>query len=225
VTAEAEPVAANTRITAGHDDQSAPIATRLAERVAVHLSDTSGRPLADVPVTWAPMDGGNVSPVITRTDSLGDGSALWVLGPAARRQRLRATVGNGRLVRPTFLHALALPGPAATMSAVSGTGQHGVAGRELAKPVVLRVTDAAGNAVPNVRITLRPSAGVLADSAPATDSLGAVRARWTLPGETRAAALHLSARVDGIVQPVDVVASMVAAPLPPPNTHRHHHAT
>jgi 5-hydroxyisourate hydrolase-like protein (transthyretin family) len=225
VTAEAEPLAANTRVTAEHDEQVGPIATRLADRVSVHLADTSGRPLADVPVVWATMDGGSVTPIAARTDSMGDITASWVLGPTARRQRLRATVGNGRLVRPTILHALALPGPAASVSAVSGSGQQGVAGKELANPVILRVTDAAGNAVPNVRITLRPSGGVLADSAPATDSLGAVRARWTLPGETHNTPLHLSARVDGIVRPVVVVASMVATPAPPPSPRHHHHAT
>ena len=79
---------------------------------------------------------------------------------------------------------------------------------------MLRVTDAAGNAVPNVRIMLRPSAGVLADSAPATDAAGAVRARWTLPAGAGTATFHLSARVDGIVHPVDVVATSVAAPAP-----------
>jgi hypothetical protein len=223
VIAEAEPVAANTRVTTEHDEQVAPIATRLADRVAVHLADTSGRPLADVPVVWATMDGGSVTPAAARTDSLGDITASWVLGPTARRQRLRVAVGNGRLVRPTILHALALPGPAASVSAVSGSGQQGVPGKELAKPVILRVTDVAGNAVPNVRIMLRPSGGVLADSAPATDSLGAVRARWTLPVGTPSTPLHLSARVDGIVQPVVVVASMGAPP--PPNSRHHHHAT
>ena len=223
--AEAEPVAANTRITVEHDSQSGPIATRLTSRVAVHLADTSGRPLADVPVAWATMDGGSVSATAPRTDSLGEATASWVLGPAARRQRLRASVGNGRLVRPTYVDAFAVPGPAATVSAVSGTGQRGTPGRELAQPVVLRVTDAAGNAVPNVRIVLRPSAGVLADSAPATDSAGAVRARWTLPGGASSGTLHLSARVDGIVHRVDVRATVVATSPASPSAPRHHHAT
>lgn len=146
--AEAEPVSANTRVTTGFDGQNAPIATRLADRVVVHLADTSGT----------------------------------------------------------------------AMTAISGSGQQGVAGKELAKPVVLRVTDAAGNAVPNVRIMLRPSAGVLSDSAPATDAAGAVRTRWTLPAGAGSATFHLSAHVDGLVHPADVFATSVTAPA---TAHRH----
>lgn len=219
--AEAEPVAPDTRATSGSDGQAAPVATRLPTRVVVHLADTTGRPLADVPVTWMTPDGGTVTPTGPRTNASGDATASWVLGPSARVQQLRATVGNGRLVKPVFFHATALPGPAAVVAAISGSDQLGVAGKELAKPVVLRVTDAAGNAVPNVRITLRPSAGVLADSAPATDATGAVRARWTLPAAAGAATFHLSARVDGIVRPVDVVATSAAAPAPASARHRH----
>jgi hypothetical protein len=89
---------------------------------------------------------------------------------------------------------------------------------------VLRVTDAAGNAVPNVRIMLKASAGVLSDSTPATDAAGAVRTRWTLPAGAPAATFHLSAHVDGIVHPVDVLATSVAAPAPA-SSQRHHPAT
>jgi hypothetical protein len=219
--AEAEPVAPNTRATSGADGQTAPVATRLPSRVVVHLADTSGRPLADVPVAWTTPDGGTVTPTSPRTDASGDATASWVLGTSARVQQLRATVGNGRLVKPVYFHATAVPGPAAVVAAISGSDQHGVAGKELAKPVVLRVTDAAGNAVPNVRITLRASAGVLADSAPATDASGAVRARWTLPAVAGATTFHLSARVDGIVHPVDVVATSAAAPAPASARRRH----
>jgi hypothetical protein len=218
--AEAEPVSANTRVTTGFDGQTAPVATRLADRVVVHLADTSGRPLADVPVAWTTQDRGTVTPAGPRTDASGDATASWVLGPAAHVQQLRATVGNGRLVKPVFLRANALAGPAAAMTAISGSGQQGVAGKELAKPVVLRVTDAAGNAVPNVRIMLKPSAGVLSDSAPATDAAGAVRTRWTLPAGAGTATFHLSAHVDGIVHPVDVFATSVTAPAPA-TAHRH----
>lgn len=219
--AEAEPVASNTRATSGSDGQTAAVATRLASRVVVHLADTSGRPLADVPVTWTTPDGGTVTPTGPRTDASGDATASWVLGPSARVQQARATLGNGRLVKPVLFHATALPGPAAVVAAISGSDQHGLAGKELARPVVLRVTDAAGNAVPNVRIVLRPSAGALADSAPATDAAGAVRARWTLPATTGTTTFHLSARVDGIVHPVDVVATSAAAPAPAASRRRH----
>ena len=221
--AEAEPVASNTRATSGSDRQTAPVATRLASPIVIHLADTSGRPLADVPVTWTTADGGTITPAGQRTDASGDATASWVLGPSARIQQVRATVGNGRLVKPVLLHATALPRSRRRRGGRQRIGPARRSRKELAKPVVLRVTDAAGNAVPNVRIVLRPSAGMLADSAPATDAGGAIRARWTLPAGVTTTTFHLSARVDGIVHPVDVTATSAAAPAPIP-ARRHHPA-
>lgn len=222
-------MANDTRATVIRDGQTAPIATALPQRVAVHLTDSSGRALADVPVSWTTLDGGIVTSVAPRTDSLGDAMASWVLGPVAGRQRLRAVIGNGRFVRPALLHATALPGPPISLTAVSGSGQHAGIGGGLPKPVVLRVADAAGNAVPGVRIALTPSAGVLADTVVSTDSSGMAKPRWTLPASPANGVVHLSARVDGIVHAVVVTATIAAKPpsRAPTRTaaRSHHHAS
>jgi len=135
-------------------------------------------------------------------------------------------VGNGPASsdRPC-LHALALPGPAGVpcLRSAEAVSRASARGRELANPVILRGgTDAAGNAVPERAHNVAAERGrPLRTAPPATDSLGAVRARWTLPGGDTQHAAPLSARVDGIVRPVVVVASMVATPAPPPSP-RHH---
>ena len=210
VEADAEPVAANTRVSVMRDGQSAAIVTALPARVGIRLTDSTGRPLVDVPVQWETLDSGSVTALGPRSDSTGEAEATWVLGPRAGRQRLRALIGNARLVRPAVAHATALPGPAAALRVVSGSGQRARAGSELSKAVVIRVADAAGNAVQGVRVAITLSAGSVADSAPLTDSAGLVRAHWSLPTVHHGDALHLSARVDGIVQPVEVTAFSVA---------------
>lgn len=220
--AEAEPVPSNTRAVVLHDAQRGAIATSLTEHVGLRLTDSSGRPLVDVPVSWSTLDGGSVTSLGPRSDSLGDAEAAWVLGPRAGRQRLLAAIGNGRLVKPVLVHATATPGPPVALVALSGNGQHAFGGASLPKPLTWRVSDAAGNAVPNVQIVLKPAAGAVADSAPTTDSSGVARARWTLPVVPAAGAVHLMARVEGIVQPVDVMATVVSKPPARPSTRSHH---
>lgn len=210
--AEAEPVAANTRFMLLHDAQQGPIATKLAEPVGIRLTDSSGRPLVDVPVRWERLDSGTVSATASRSDSLGEAEATWVLGPVAGRQRLRVSVGNGRLVKPALIRASAAPGPATSIRVAAGSAQHGAAGSLLPKPIALRIYNAAGNPVPSVRVALTLTGGTVPDSAPTTDSLGYVEAEWTLPETDRAGAVHLQARVDGIVQPADVLANVLVKP-------------
>jgi hypothetical protein len=222
LTADAEPVAANTRILLVHDAQQAAIATALPEHVEIRLTDSTGRPLADVPVRWETLDSGTVTAGGARSDSVGAADAIWVLGPVAGRQRLRVSVGNGRLVKPAVVHAVAVAGPATTIRVVSGSGQHATSGTVLAKPIAVRIADAAGNPVPGVRVALTLSGGTVADSAPVTDSLGLVRSRWTLPSTTHADTFHLLARVDGIVQPADVAATLVVTSKPATTSHRRH---
>jgi hypothetical protein len=117
----------------------------------------------------------------------------------------------------------ALPGPAASVRAVAGAGQRAAVGTTLPKAIVLRVADAAGNAVPGARVTLAPAAGAVPDSAPVTDTAGVVRTRWTLPIAARPAVYHLTARVEGVVQPVDVTAAGIPPAARAPSRSRRRH--
>jgi hypothetical protein len=215
VEAEAEPTAANTRVTILNGGQSAAIATALPERIGLRLTDSTGRPLPDVPVRWENPDGGSVTQLSPRSDSSGGAEAAWVVGSRAGNQRLRALIGNGRLVKPAIVRATALPGPPSVLRLVSGGGQHARPGARLPNAVVLRVTDGAGNVVSGVRVALKLSAGSVPDSAPLTDSAGLVRTHWSLPADAHGDAFHISGRVDGIVQPVEITALLAAKPAPP----------
>ncbi len=218
VVAEAEPVNANTRMAVLADSQTAKIATALTMPIGVRLTDTTGRVMGNVSVRWIALNGGTVTGAAPRTDSVGEVRASWVLGPHVGTQRVRVLVGDGRSVRPAIVRAHALPGPAAAIAIIAGDAQHAAPGATLPKAVALRVTDAAGNPVSAVAVSLSP-ARAWSDSTPVTDSNGVVRGTWTLanaPGTQ-----HVTARVDGVPKTVQITA--VAAPIAVSARSRKHH--
>ena len=216
VIAEAEPVAANTRVAALKDHLSGQAGQQLGDTIAIHVTDSTGRALPDVPVTWAALDGGRAEAIDARSDSLGDARARWTLGPKAGTQRLRAQIGSGHgktAVPPFTLRAAAQAGTAVDLVVVSGDGQRGAAGAALPKPLVVRVVDATGNGVADVALELSPSDGTVPDTSLHTDSLGLARIRWT---HGHSAGDHsLAIHLDGIEKLFKLTA--VARPAPPAN--------
>ena len=195
LTAEADPVAANTRIALVGDTLAAQVGDTVVGPVVIRVTDSLGLALADVPVLWSTPDGGAVAGLGTRTDSLGEVRAEWVLGPKAGRQRARAQVGNARLVPPFTVHATARPGAAVSTMVRSGDRQSGTVGKALAQPIVVRALDRHGNAVPGASVLVSTATGRLADTLITADSSGQVRIQWTL-GQA-AGPQRLAARVAG----------------------------
>lgn len=210
VVAEAEPVAANTRLASLRDALVAPAGEPLVDTIGVRVTDTLGRSLADVPVTWTADDRGRVAPIADRTDSLGEARATWVLGPVSGVQHVRVRVGSGRSVPALAIAALATAGRPSAIAIVAGNAQKGRVGAALAKRVVLRVVDAAGNPVPGATLALHASAGELSDSVLATDSAGQARVAWTMP--RAAGPQRLSVRAEGIDKRAELTAIALAAP-------------
>jgi hypothetical protein len=209
VTAEAEPVAANTRITVVSENLEGPAGATLSEPVAVRVTDTSGVALVDVPVAWSAGDEGSVLAADSRTDSLGESRARWTLGPRSGTQRAYVQVGSARTVPRFAVAASATAGGAAKASLVGTVKYEGSVGKMLRPPVEIRVLDRAGNEVPGVPVTLLPATGTVADSVITTDSTGLARLSWTL-GRT-AGVQHLTVGVEGIDRPIEVTARARAA--------------
>jgi hypothetical protein len=209
VQAEAEPVAANTRAAQIGAPPSAVAGTALGEEVGVRLTDSTGRALADVPVSWAALDGGSVTHSAARTDTLGEARAKWTLGSQSGTQRMRVQIGNGRSVPPIVLHAIATSGQPVTASVVSGTAQKAMVNAMLQKPIVLRVNDKLGNPVPGARVSLTTEQGNLADSVATTDSSGTVIIKWTMAREV--GMQRVVARVDGIERKIEATATAIPA--------------
>ena len=205
VTADAEPIAAETRIAALDTGQLADIGAKLARPVAIRVTDTAGRPLTDVPVTWVALDGGTLTPLSPRTDSLGEARVEWTLSNRAGRQRVRAQVGTTRAVPPVVIAASAKPGTASTAWIVGGNTQTGTVGAALAKKVAIKVLDHAGNPVPSAVVYFAPVQGSVADSAIMADTTGIARVLWRLDREP--GPHSMSVRVEGIARPLIVSAT------------------
>jgi hypothetical protein len=191
VTAEADPLPANTRVALASELAPATAGDSVLEPVVVRVTDSMGMALADLPITWSALDGGRLLPLGARTDSLGEARALWRLGPRAGRQRIRVQVGNARSMPPFTSGTVALAGRAESLVVRGGDRQSGRVGAPLARPLLVRALDRAGNPVPGVSLTAAPGAGSVTDSAVQTDSSGTARLRWTLGREAGAQKLSI----------------------------------
>ena len=182
ILAEADPVPSNTRVVTLVEGASGQAGSKLGDPVAIRVTDSLGRVLADVPVRWLAVDGGSVEAITTRTDSLGVASARWTLSKKTGTQRVRAQVGSGSAlgIPPVTISATALAGAATAIAVMSGDGQRGTAGAPLPRPIVVRVVDENGSGVANAALSLEPSGGTLSDTALVTDSAGIARTRWTM---------------------------------------------
>lgn len=182
ILAEADPVPSNTRVVSLVEGLSGQAGNKLADSVAIRVTDSSGRVLPDVPVRWMAVDGGSVEAISARTDSLGVAGARWTLSKKTGTQRLRAQVGSGSAlgIPPVTISATALAGAATAIVVVSGDGQRATAGAALPKWIVVRVVDENGSGVAGAALSLAPSGGLLSDTALATDSTGTARTRWTM---------------------------------------------
>jgi hypothetical protein len=209
VTAEAEPVAANTRIAVVSEQLEGPAGGSLPEPFAVRVTDSSGVALADVPVAWTAGDNGSIVANESRTDSLGEARARWTLGPKSGSQRAYVQVGNARAMPRFMVEASAQAGAPAGLALVNGKKSEGLVGAVLKPLPELRVVDRAGNPVPGVALTILPSSGTVTDSTPATDSTGRVRVAWTLG--RNAGLQRMTARVEGVARPVEISARARAA--------------
>jgi len=208
VTAEAEPVAANTRITVVSESLQGPAGETLADPAMVRVTDSSGVALVDVPVAWSAGDDGSVLAAESRTDSLGEARARWTLGPKSGTQHVYVQVGSARTVPRFAMSGRALAGAAAKASVVGNAKHEGVVGTAL-HPVEIRVLDRAGNEVPAVSVNLQPASGTVADSVVTTDSAGRAMVAWTL-GRT-AGVQHLTVTVEGVERPIEIIAKARAA--------------
>lgn len=193
------------------DRQSIRVGQPLAEPLVVRVRDEFGNPAPGAAVTFTPGEGaGSASPAVTATDSEGLARTSWTLGITVRAWTLEAAAeGVGEAV---VFEAQSLPGPAASMEAVSGDGQEGYAGAPLSRPVEVRVRDEYGNAVPFVAVRFEgvEGGGSAAPAHVTADGEGRAATTWILGPAL--GANRLEAR-SGEAPPVGF--SAVAASYPP----------
>lgn len=178
--AEAEPTAANTRVTPVGYPWTGVAGSPVPLRVAVQLTDSLGRLLPGVPVTWVALDSGSVTPLEARTDSLGESHASWLLSRRAGMQRARVRVGSGRSVPVAPVLAAGIAGPPAVLLGGDGNAQKGTAGEALRRAISVELRDDSGNPVEGAQVVGSVLTGTLGDSMAITDSRGVAAFRWTL---------------------------------------------
>ena len=205
VMAEADPVASNVRHTLLNDAQVANAGDTLPSRVGVRVTDSTGRAMVDIPVSWIPSDDDSIVPLAARTDSLGEAHVRWTLGTRTGVHRARVQIGATRAVPAYPVTAIARAGAPTIVTVRSGQAQKATAGSALGQPIVLHVADRHENPVAGATVTVTPEAGSVRDTVLATDSAGRAVIRWTLGPVARAQKLVV--RISGVRKPVEITAT------------------
>lgn len=157
--------------------QRGTVGTALGTLVSAKVTDLSGNPVPNAPVTWTVVSGGGQI-IATRqtTDSSGRSFATWTLGTTGGSQTVSAALVSGVSVG---FRATAAAGAPVQLIQVAGSGQTGTVGHALGTLLSVRVVDSYGNGVAGAAVTFSADQGTIA--APSvTDSLGGMLGRWTL---------------------------------------------
>jgi alpha-tubulin suppressor-like RCC1 family protein len=178
-TATALPGEAATLEAVSEDGQEGTAGSSLSDPLIVRVTDTHGNPATGIEVSWSVLTGGgSVSPATSSTDGAGEATTIWTLGTGAGENQVKVKAGEFTV---TFT-AMGLPGEAAILEALGGDGQDGAVGSLLPDSLVVRVTDAHGNAVSEVEVRWSVLTGGGSVSAPtsSTDGVGQTSTVWTL---------------------------------------------
>ena len=140
------------------DAQTARQTEALAAPLAVLAKDAYGNPAPGISVAFSATDG-SVAPATTVTNNAGTASAAWTLGRLIGDQTVTAVAAGVAAVnfRATTLQAAATA--PTTLTLVSGSGQTVSQHAQLAQPIVVKVTDALGNAVPGTAVSFSAETG------------------------------------------------------------------
>jgi hypothetical protein len=173
----------------------------IARPVVARVTDSAGNPVPDVRLGIAPGSGTVPESTIV-TDAGGRATVRWSLGRTAGDQQL--TIRASRL-KPVVVTTAVKAGAAANV-VLSGSPGTAPAGKRLAKPILVVVTDVYGNPVADQLVTLQVSSGSASPSRVMTDKAGAAAASWTLGSKPGVQRLTASVPKAGIKQTVEIEA-------------------
>ncbi|HEX2778816.1 MAG TPA: Ig-like domain-containing protein [Gemmatimonadaceae bacterium] len=190
------------------NNQEAIIGSELANPLMVEVLDAKGRPVGGQQVSWATtMGGGEVSPTSSVTNASGTARAFLRVGSSAGENRVSASLGT---LAPVVFKATARARTVAQVVIVSGNGQTGAAGSQLADPIVVRAVDGQGQAVAGASVTfsITSGGGQLSVVLATTDANGLASTRWTLGSASGAQSMFAAAGAVGAT--ITATASAVA---------------
>lgn len=162
--------------------QTGVISTTLPQPLVVRLVDAQSAPVVGATVLFtATGSNGTLTPTSAATNANGEASASWRLGTVAGNQIVSASVTG---TTPVSFSATATAGAATQLTIVSGNSQVSGAGQPLPLPIVVKVSDAWGNAVAGTAVTFAVTSGGGSITPPTatSDAAGGASATWTLGG-------------------------------------------
>jgi adhesin/invasin len=193
------------------DAQTDTVQKTLANPFVVKVTDQRGDPLAGVTVAWTRLTGeGTLATATSTTDAAGLASVSYSLGGAAGTETVRASV-SGLSATVTFsATAIARPTAPAQIEIVSGNTQTDTIRKQLASPLVVRITTAAGEPLSGITVnwTRLSGAGSVASATSVTSASGLASITYTL-GDTPGAE-SIRASVSGLTPTVTFSATAVA---------------
>jgi plastocyanin len=209
-----QPTATTTIAKAGvsGDEQTGTVGQTLASPLQVVVIENNA-PKVGATVTWSATGGsGTVDPTSATTDAQGIASTTWTLGTTAGSQSAQATLA-GADGSPVGFTATAEPGPASTLSMVSGDQQVGVNNTVLPQPLVVEVSDEFGNGIQGVDVEWTATNATLSATSVPTDASGLSQVTVTLGAE---GAVTVTAAATGLIgSPVTFNATATGEPTIP----------
>ena len=182
--------------------QTAPVGTELPQPLVGRVIDAAGNALSNRSVTFVVTSGGgSMSVGFTTSDSSGQFSGRWTLGPSAGTQRVevRGTDSNAPAVIYATFESVATAGAATGATALAGTqGQAAKMSTAVPTPIGVRVVDLYGNAKSGVRVWFTPceTCGSANPASAMTNAGGVATSMWTLGTST--GTQRLSATLAGL---------------------------
>ena len=156
------------------------VGTAIEPGPAVRVLDEKNQPVEGVPVTFGP------SPrkvVLSGPDGVAR-FGVWTLDTLARQQIMDARVRLSTQQEHTIVfYAVAMPGPAARLSAVNGNNQPGRPGKTLHNQLHVQVSDVYNNPVAGVPVSFSvvSGGGTIEQTSDISDYAGlATAGRWSL---------------------------------------------
>ena len=221
-----EPTPDRLKVISGHNNQSGPVGTQLAEDFVVSVVDSDDQGIEGQTVTFTiRAGGGSLSPTSATTGTDGEARTRLTLGSTPGINRVEATVSGLDPVEFTATATLgaerAVEGPRDTQSdptdrsagrleLVSGDPQTGSVNTELAKDFVVRLVDSTNQPVVGQTVTftiITEGGGFLSTPSTLTDANGEARTRLTLGG---APGTYRVAAIVGALQPMIFTATASA---------------
>ncbi|MDZ7268027.1 MAG: Ig-like domain-containing protein [candidate division KSB1 bacterium] len=149
---------------AAGNEQSGIVDQFLPNPLAAVVLDSAAQGIAGREVVFKVTEGGGkleggVTEKTVKTDSLGQARVRWRLGIRPVVNRATATSNPVLPGSPVQFSATAEVDAPATLSKVSGDSARGVVGNQLGTPFVTKVVDKHGNAVANVAVIFKVTAG------------------------------------------------------------------